>query len=162
MNTVLTHWCFKKCWLGWLPGVYKNNQGILFLFEYKYIWREVFRRCVAGMIERAVRIIVTIATETRLSAQNDISQEEVFNVWSAHFRVLRGGFHWKLWSIFFIRPRIEIERLRFFCNFFCGVISWLWFVNMVPFHIRSWNKWTELFNLDRDKIHNDGWRSGWY
>ncbi len=80
-------------------------------------------------------IFVTIATETRISAQNAISQE-VFNVRS-RFCILLGGFHWKLWSIFFIRPRIEIELLRFFCNFFCGVISWLWFVNMVPFHVRS-------------------------
>ncbi len=71
-------------------------------------------------------------------------------------------FHWKLWSICFIRPRIKIECLRFFCNFFCGVISWLWFINMVPFHVRSWNKWTELFNLDRDKIHNNGWWRNWY
>ncbi len=103
-------------------------------------------------------IYVTIAKETRLSAQNDISQEEVFDVWSARFRILPGGFHWKLWSIFFIRLRIENDRLRFFC----GVLSWLWFVNMVPFHIRSWNKWTELFNLGRDKMQKDGWRSGWY
>ncbi len=53
-----------------------------------------------------------------------------------------------MWSIFFIRPRIEIERLRFFCNFFCDVISWLWFVNMAPFHVQSRNKWTDLFISD--------------
>ncbi len=58
-----------------------------------------------------------IVKETRLSAQNDISQEEVFNVSSARFCVLLGGFHWKLWSIFFIWPRIENEHLRFFVIF---------------------------------------------
>ncbi len=26
---------------------------------------------------------------------------------------------------------------------------------MVLFHVQSWNKWTELFNLNRDKIHRD-------
>ncbi len=110
----------------------------------------------------SITVYVTTATETCPSAQNDISQEEVFNVQSSHFHVLLGGFHWKLWSIFFIRLRIEIECLRFFCNFFCGVISWLWFINMVLFHVQSWNKWTELFNLDGDKIHTTGWKSGWY
>ncbi len=69
-----------------------------------------------------------------------------------------------------------------FAILFRGVTRWLlWFVNTVPFHAHncsfivfgtkivftliidwSWNKWTELFDLERDKIHNDGWRSGWY
>ncbi len=39
-------------------------------------------------------VFVTIATETpRLSTQNDISQEEVFNVRSACFCTLLDGFH---------------------------------------------------------------------
>ncbi len=36
---------------------------------------------------------VTIDTETRLSIQNYISQEEVFNASSSCFHVLLGGFH---------------------------------------------------------------------
>ncbi len=60
---------------------------------------------------------VTIAKETHFSAQNDISQEEVFNVWSARFHVLRNGFRWKLWSIFFIRPESKMNACDFFVIF---------------------------------------------
>ncbi len=42
---------------------------------------------------RKNKIVTIIAKETRLSTQNDISQEEVFNVRSSRFRVLLGGFH---------------------------------------------------------------------
>ncbi len=94
-------------------------------------------------------IYVTIATETHHNTQNDISQEQVFIVWATRFHILQGGLHWKLCSVFFIRWRIEIEWLWFFCNFFCGVISCLWFINTVPFHVQSWNKWMELFSSQR-------------
>ncbi len=89
---------------------------------------------ICGLILR----YVTIAAETHLSAQNNISQQEVFNVWSSHSCNLLGGFHWKLGSISSRRPRIEIKRVGFFCNLFCGVARWLlWFVNTVSFHTRN-------------------------
>ncbi len=158
-------------WCSMLPKIpiisrYSSNKSHWPInFSQKSQWEHmsISPKSAARRLERLPCLkYVTIVTETRLSAQNGISQEDVFNVWSSCFRVLLGGFHWKFWSNFFIWPRIKIECLWFFCNFFCNVISWLWFVNTVPFHIQSWNTWTELFNLDWDKIHNNIWRSGWY
>ncbi len=65
----------------------------------------------------SLRKYVTIAIETHLRTQNIISQQEVFNVWSSRSRVLLGGFHWELMSISFIRLRIEMEFVWFFCSF---------------------------------------------
>ncbi len=41
-------------------------------------------------------------------------------------------------GVFFSYDReSKLNSRNFFCNFFCGVISWLWFVTMVPFHVNQ-------------------------
>ncbi len=61
-------------------------------------------------------IYATITTETRLSAQNDISREEVFNVRSSHISRFTGWIPLKIVGYFFHMTENE-ERLRFFVIF---------------------------------------------
>ncbi len=140
------------------------GQQIYVLTQYKYSMTciSVFSQLYRPHLLVNVYLYMTIATGTRFSAQNEIHRTRF-----SMFDRLVFTFYWadsiENCGVFFSYDwDLKLNACNFFCNFFCGVISWSWFVNMVLFHIWSWNKWTELFNLDGDKIHDNGWRSGGY